>query len=54
MLFIYFLQNRDPDLEGGDDLEATDREYCQVNSPSLIINNFLLHFDVFILHFLKY
>jgi hypothetical protein len=36
------LQTRDPDLESGDDLEETDREYCQVLLPSIaFIVNYL-------------
>jgi len=31
----FVLQTRDPDLESGDDLEETDREYCQVLLPSI-------------------
>jgi hypothetical protein len=31
----FVLQTRDPDLESGDDLEETDREYCQVLLPSM-------------------
>jgi hypothetical protein len=30
---VVLFQTRDPDLESGDDLEETDREYCQVLLP---------------------
>jgi hypothetical protein len=32
---VVLFQTRDPDLESGDDMEQTDREYCQVVLPSL-------------------
>jgi len=39
----FVLQTRDPDLESGDDLEETDREYCQVLLPSVALFVNYLH-----------
>jgi len=39
----FVFQTRDPDLESGDDLEETDREYCQVLLPSILVVVNYLH-----------
>jgi hypothetical protein len=48
----FVLQTRDPDLESGDDLEETDREYCQVLLPSMAF--FVNYLHAFLSTFVEY